>query len=258
MAITADGSENSLSYSAVSSSGALTVAVGGSAQANALMLAAIAFTVTNTTPASVSSITDSQGNTWARYTEQHAGSAWDTTQTVNGAQKGFTLEVWYTKAATINASIDVTINHSGTIDAAVACFSPKFLGYDATNPFDANASLPKALRVNASAAETLTGISTTTTNVYPVWALGLWGTNLNVSNVTFDSVTRTFQTSLQKNASEFVKAQFAAGPAATGPYSSVSFASPTSGSNFYAIGLALTADVGPPVPPTIARAQIIG
>lgn len=259
MAISPNGSENFFGFNGVSTTGALTNAIGGTLQSAALMFAQVIFTTTSITPVTVSSITDSQGNTWTRLTSQEAHSGWDTSQTVNGAQKSFTQEVWYTKAATIGTSIDITVAFSGTIDSGVLLTSPKYIGYDATNPFDANASLPKQLRVNAAAQETVTGISTTNGHIYPVWFFGAWGTNLGVSNVQFNGINRNEQTSLQHNASEFVKAQFAAGPAAVAAYSGVSFGPALqSASNYFINAIVMTADAGPAPAPPISRVMIIG
>lgn len=259
MAITRDGLAAAFGFSGGTTTGAITHAVGGSAQSNALMIAVIAVTSPNVTPISVSTLTDSQGNTWQRYTAQSAGAGWNTADTVGGVQKGFTLEVWYCKAATINASINITANFGATIDSAVVAFSGKFLGYDPTNPFDLNASLPKVLRVNAGAlAETLTGISTTTAHVMGLWAFGSFGTSIAHSNPTYNAVVQDDMIALQHNNAEFVKGQFGCGTPIVGSYSSVSFASPTSADNFYAIGFALTADPAGAPKPTIATAQIVG
>ncbi len=246
--ITTDGSENSYGWNGSGTSHTQTVAVGGSTQKRAMMLANFAFTSTTATPNSITSVTDSAGNAWQRYTTQSAGSGWNTAHTVNGAQKGFTVEIWYTNNALIGASLDVTANFDGTIDACVGCFSPKFLGCDPAAPFDTNASLPKVLRIDAGdASQSLAGISTTSTNnIYPVWCLGAWGLHGGTSNVSFNGVFRQFQTELQKNNSEFVYGQFAAGPAALGPYSGVSYSVVQSSDNTYVIGLALVA-TSPPV-----------
>lgn len=263
MAITKNGSENSATYGAVATSGPLTIPVAGTAQVDALMVFAVAYTTTGTTPKPVQSVTDSQGNTWQllHYEEAHAG--WDTANTVNGAQKSFAVEVWYTKHATIGTSIDITIDHGlgNTIDAASVVLSPKYLGYDATNPFDQNASLPAVVRINTNASQLITGISTTNANLYPLWFMGEWGTSLGQANVRFDAISRTEQVIQQKNGSEFVKAQFAGGPAAAAKYTSVTYdtgSSPTSSSNTFMIGHALTADAAPPAEPPLNRAFIIG
>lgn len=258
MAITRNGASTVSGFSGGTSS-AVTHAVGGSNQSNALLLAVIAVTSPNSSPIVVSSITDSQGNTWQKYTGQSAGAGWDTAQTVNGLQKGFTLDVWYTKAATVNASINLTVNYGATIDSAVIAVSGKFLGYDPTQPFDQNVSLPKVLRATSNGtAETLTGISTTNADDVGCWAFGAWGTSLNHSNPTFNSAVLDDVSALQHNNSEFVKGQFSNGVAVVVPYSSVSFSSPTTADNFYIIGFALTADSAPPATPTTARAFVIG
>lgn len=259
MAITVSGACTLSSYSGVSTSGPLTHAVGGTNQTNALLVAAIAVTATSTTPNPITSITDSQGNTWQKYTSLQANSGWKLSDTNSGTQRSFAVEIWYTKAAIVNASINITINHAVNVDAAVASFSSKYLGYDATNPFDLNASLPKTLTVNAAAAaQTLTGISTTTTNIYPCWALGCFSGSIGTSNVSFNGVLRNDQVTGQKNNVEFVKGQFATGPAAVGPYSGVTFSAPASADNMFVIGFAITADASPPPLPTTARATIIG
>lgn len=259
MAITRDGLSEVFGFSGGTSTGAITHAVGGSAQSNALMLAVIAVTAPNATPINVSGITDSQGNTWHKYTGLSAGSGWHTADTVNGVQRGFSLEVWYTKAATINSSINVTVGFDNTIDSAVVSLSGKFLGYDPTNPFDGNASLPKKLTINSgAAAETLSGISTTNAHVMGCWAFGAWGTSIAHSNPTYNSVAQDDMVALQHNNSEFVKGQYGNGTPITGTYSGVSFASPTSADNAFIIGFALTADPAPPARPPLKRAFIVG
>lgn len=259
MAITRDGLAAAFGFSGGTTTGAITHAVGGSNQSNALMIAVVSVTAPNATPINITTITDSQGNTWHRYTSQLAGSGWRTADTVNGVQRGFTLEVWYCKAATINASINITVGFDNTIDSAVVAFSGKFLGYDPINPFDGNASLPKVLRATAGAtAETLTGITTTTAHVMGCWAFGAWGTSIAHSNPTYNSVVQDDMIALQHNNSEFVKGQFGNGTPIVGTYGGVSFASPTSADNFYLIGFALTADASPPAAPPKSRVLIIG
>jgi len=252
MAITEVGSAASATYNGVSSSGAKTLAIGGASQSNAMLVMGIIYTTTSTTPQPITSITDNQGNTWSKYTAVEAHSGWSTGPTVNGAQKSFAVEVWYTKGATVPAtSIDITVNHSGTIDAAAMVISPKLLGYDAANPFDGNASLPKIVQASTSTAETITGISTTQTHIYPIWIFGTWGTTRATQNVSFNGVSRNQQVIQQKNASEFIDAEYASGigsggPAVTGPYSNVTYSAPTSCTNWYAIGFALTSDASSP------------
>jgi hypothetical protein len=242
--ITSDGIENSFGVNSVSST-TQTIAFGGtSLTKRALVLATFAFVSTTSTPNSVTSVTDNNGNTWARYTTQSAGSGWNLTNTHLGAQKGFTTEVWYTNNATVGTSLNITVTLDGTIDAMVGSISPKFLGCDIVNPFDTNGSLPDVLRIHAgSAAQTLTGVSTSSANeTYPVWCMGMWGTALNHQNVTFNGVNRQFQSGQQQNNGEFVLGQFASGPINdAGPYSNVTYSSPTSSDNTYIIGFALVA-----------------
>jgi hypothetical protein len=248
MPITENGTTTSFGVNGVSTSGPQTLGVGGTSQSDAMMIANICFTTTSTTPETVASVIDSQGNTWHKLLANTDNAGWFTGDTVNGVQRSFTQEIWYTTAATINASIDVTVAFSGTIDACSATFSTKLLGYDHTDPFDLNASLPKILKGVHNIAESIGGISTDTTHIYPVWCLGLWGTSIGVSNAVFDGQSRNQQETLQKNASEFVKSQYAGGiisggPGVTGPYASVTFASPTSASNYFLTGIVVTADV---------------
>lgn len=249
MSVTPNGFNDVQLFNGAGTSNTSTYSPGGTLQSNAMLVIAIGFTCPSSTLLAVSSLTDSNGNTWQRYHEEHGNSGWNTGSTVNGQQRGYVLELWYCTAATCGTTIDITINFTGTVDACVACLYPKFLGYDPTHPFDLNASLPKALRVNASAASTITGISTDTAHVYPCWAEGIWGTNLSLSNVQFDGVTRTDQTSAQKNNSEFTKTQIAHGPAVTSAYSGVTFQSPTSPDNALHIAFAITSDAqaGPSV-----------
>jgi len=206
MAITRNGAGTSAGFNGVSTSGAITHAVGGTAQSNALMMAMIAFNTTSTTAQSVSSVTDSNGNTWTRYTQQNANSGWHTADLVGGVQKYFAVEIWYTKAATIGTSINVTVNFTGTIDSTVICLSAKYLGYDATNPFDLNASLPHSLVANAgTTALSISGISSTNAHGVGVIAYGAFGTNIASQNWTFNSVAQDDLQNLQHNGGEFVR-----------------------------------------------------
>lgn len=246
--VTENGTTSSFGVNGVSTTGAQTISPGGTSQLDAMMIANVAFTTTTTTPQTVSTFTDSNSNTWHKLLSNTANSGWFTGQTVNGAQKSFTQEIWYTIGANIGTTMNVTIGFSGTIDTCSVQFSSKILGYDHTDPFDLNASLPKILQGIHSIAESIGGISTNTTNIYPVWCFAAWGTDLGVSNVGFNgSGNRNQQEALQHNGSEFVKGQLASGvsggPGVTGPYAAVTFASPTSASNYFLVGLVVTADV---------------
>ena len=257
--ITANGSVDVQGYSGVSTI-AITSAVGGTAQVNALMVIAIGFVSPAGTTRVVNTVTDNAGNTWTRLLSQSASAGWDTTQTVGAAQKTFTQEIWYTKGATLGTAPIITITHDGLIDTAVMGSTPKFLGCDPTNPFDVNASLPKLFRVNATAAQTLTSISTANVNLMPLWFLSIWGTNLGVNNPTFNGVAHGGQNSFQKNNVEFTRTQVAfgivSGPNVVGPYSNVTYTSAGGASNFFLAGLALTGDAAPP-PKRRFRAMVI-
>lgn len=248
---TENGTTTNFGLTNVSTTGPQTLAVGGSAQSNALMIMNLGFTCPTTTPETVTSVTDSEGNTWQLLHRNEAHAGWHLAQTVHGANVSFAQEIWYTKGATINSSIDVTVAFSNTVDSITATFSTKILGADATDAFDLNPSLPAVVQGINSTAETVAGISTDTTNILPVWCFAAWGVDFGLSNVAFDGSNRNEQESRQLNGTnEFVRGQIAhslsSGPDApgvTGPYSSVSFVSPTNASNFFLTAVVLTADV---------------
>lgn len=218
---------------------------GGANQTDALIIASFSIVSSNATIHSVLGITDSEGNTWERYFTVSDNSGWRIPDLVGSIQKGFTAEIWFTRAAIANASITITPVFDAVVDCVSVNISPKHLGYDHTDPFDLNPSLPMVLRAHTgTTAESISGISTDTTHIYPYWFFASMGTNIAHSNVVFNGVNRDDQEQSQYNAgSEFLKNQMASGPAATGPYASVTFASPTSADNFYIIGFALTGDV---------------
>lgn len=245
------GGDTVVGFNAVNTTGAIAVSSGGGNTPNALMVVAVGIVSLDLTPVTVSTITDDAGNTWTKLTANEAHAGWDVTQTVNGAQRSFNQEIWYTKAASIGPALNVTVNFSATIDTCVVAFGPRITGYDPTHPFDLNASLPAVLRVNAAAAQTITGISTDTVNILPLWFLGMWGETFSVNNVAFAGVGRFDQDNTQHNGSEFTKQQIAFGDAVTGPYAAVSFLAPTAGgANFFATGVVVTADAQTPTGPT--------
>jgi hypothetical protein len=244
MAFALNGFATITKYSGVSGSGTLTHACGGTLlSGTALLLAAISYTAPSTTPTPITSITDSQGNTWQKYDSHALASGWHTTSTNSGTQRYAAVEIWYTKNATVNTSIDLTITHSGTIDAADCVLSGKITGYNSTQPFDQNASLPKHFTNQSGvASQSVSGISTDTTNVYPFWGLLAFSSNISTSNPLFNGVSRADNQQGQKNNVEFVEGQLAYGPGATGPYSGVTYSSPTTSDNTLIICGALTAD----------------
>jgi hypothetical protein len=261
MAITYNGASTSALYSGVSTSGALTYTFGGTLQSGTAMLVlSVAHDATNTTANPITSITDSQGNTWQKYTSQSANSGWKTSDTNSGTQRWFSVEIWYCINATVNTSINITINHAFNVDAAVATISPKILGYDATNPWDLNGALPASLLAQSGlTAETLTGISTTTAHVAGIWAFGAFSSNIATTNVQFNGVSRSDQAVNQKNNVEFIKGQLAVGVPVTSAYSGVTYAGPlTSADNFFIIGAAITADVQTVGNPVLSQPHIVG
>lgn len=243
MAIAADGACSVLAATNGVTSFAFAISPGGtSLTGNACMLAAFGIISPNATPITVSSVTDSVGNVWTLVTEQASGSGWNTADINAGVQRGHTLSVWMTKNATINTTITITANFSATTDVCVGAFTSKFTGVNATQPLDQNASLPKVLKQVTNVHPDLPGISTNTTNFWPLSFLSMFSSNILTSNVSFNGVLRNDTAITQKNGTEFNKTQVNSGPVVSGAYSSVSFTASSNSDNVWHIGLALTSD----------------
>lgn len=260
MALSRDGIYSTANYSGVSTSGAKLFSPGGTLHTGDCMLVlTIAHDATGVTPNPITSITDSQGNTWAKYTDSTAASGWNPAHFNGGGQRSFALEVWYAKNATCNTTISITVNHANAVDAASMVLSSKILGYNATQPFDQHASLPKKVTINSgSVTQSIPGISTATANVAGMWAFGAFSNAIATGNPAFNGVTRADQNDIQTNNVEFVRCQGAIGTPVVAAYSGVTYDTAVASDNTFLIGYALTADAAGPTPPTIARAQIIG
>lgn len=243
MAIARDGLPKAVAATNGVTSQAFVVAVGGtSLTGNACMMASFGIISPNATPILVNSVTDSVGNTWTKVTEQALGSGWSTAAINAGAQRGHTNSVWMTNNATINTSITITANFSGTTDTCVGAFSSKFTGVNSVQPLDQNSSLPKVGKTTTSANNNLSGISTNTSTIFPVSFLSCFSNAILATNVTFNGVFQQDMQSAQQNGTEFIRTTVAQGPAAASAYSSVGFTSSSSNSNSWHIGLVLTAD----------------
>lgn len=261
MAIAKNGASNAIAATDAVTSQAFVVAVGGTLlSGTATMLAGFAILSPNATPITVTSVTDSAGNTWTKVTEQASGSGWNTSVINAGVQKGSTLSIWQTKNATINTSITITANFSSTTLNCIGLFTPKFTGADTTQPLDQNASLPKVLKQTTLAHPDLTGISTDTSHLWPVSFASAFSSNILTSIIAFNGVSADNSASLQHNNSpnaEFLKAQTFNGPAAASAYSNVSFTATSNMQNVWHIGLVLTADTQtPPVPTGPYQSQV--
>jgi len=208
-----------------------------------MMVMSISYTSASTTATDITSITDSHGNTWQRYAKQVFNSGWRTAATNSGTQRNAGVELWYTFNATCTNTINVTVNHSGTIDAAVAVLSGKLTGFDTTQPWDQNSSLPALGRGGLSSATvpSVTGVSSNTASVYPVWASCAFSSNIGNQSVTFNGVSRTDTTNNQKNNTEFVRGNLSYGPSAAA-YSGVTYTGATNNDNWTVIGGAITAN----------------
>lgn len=229
----------------VSTSGAKTHAIGGvTLTGTAMMVLSISYISPSTTATNVTSVTDSQGNTWQLYSRTVFNSGWRTAAMNVAAQKNAGVELWYTFNATAAASIDVTVTHSGNIDAAVMCLSGKLTGFNTVQPWDQNSSLPALGRggLGGATVPSVTGISTNTTNLYPVWASCAFSSNIGNQSVTFNSISRSDTTNSQKNGTEFVRGNLSYGPAAASAYSGVTYTGATSNDNWTVIGGSITPD----------------
>lgn len=243
MAIVRNGNSTTVAATNGVASQAFAVAPGGTLLTGiATMLASFAIISPNATPITVSSVTDSQGNTWTKVTEQADGAGWDTTQINGGVQRGHTNSVWITKNATINTTITITATFSGTTDVCVGAFSPKFSGVNTVQPLDQNASLPKVLKEVTNTVPTLAGISTNTSSIWPISFMSMFSGSIGTSNFTFNGVAQDDASALQQNGTQFVKNHVAGGPAVASAYSSVSFVPSSACDNVWHIGLVLTAD----------------
>lgn len=259
MAVAPNGIVSAVAATNGVTSQAFAVAPGGTLlSGTATMVAGFAIISPSATPITVTSVTDSQGNTWTKVTEQAAGSGWDTTGINAGAQRGHTLSIWYTTAATINTTITITANFSGTTDTCVGLFTSKFTGVATGVQFDNNVSLPKVGRTTTNASPSISGISTNTSNIYPISFLSCFSSNISSGNVSFNGVLRNDNDTLQHNGTEFLKGTVQEGPAPGAAYSGVSYSFSASIGNSWHIGLALTADVVPAGLPTTARVLIVG
>lgn len=250
MALAQNGVCNALggSNTAVSSVGPLTHAVGGTSQTGtALMMVVIGLVMPTTTVQTVSTVTDSNGNTWQRLYQTFDNSGWNAANMNNG-QRAVTLECWYTKNATIGTSINISATFSGSVNAVSVVASAKFTGYDSVQPFDQNGSMPAVQRNHTGAATRVTpSISTTNAHILPFSIWCAVGGSFTSSNVSFNGVLRNDNAIQQENGTlEFVKVDFQCGVATTGPYSGVTYTGSSNYDNGYFVGFALTSDASTP------------
>jgi hypothetical protein len=161
-------------------------------RANAFITMVVSNVAPTTTAVSVTSITDTEGNTWRRLTSINRNS-WQTSA-LAGGQVAAGLEVWWTIAASSGPSLTFTITFDGTIDAGVWVTSAKLLGVNAAQPFDQHTNATVLVYQNSSTATAPTftgpsGISTSSANVFPMVAITGVGFGQQQSSWTFDGVS---------------------------------------------------------------------
>src|SRR4051812_21707863 len=247
MAITVNGVESALGWAGPGSSVVAAVTFGGTLQSNAVLILAISLNSTTTTPVTVSSVTDASGNTWTKVTSQEK-AVWDTTNMLVASNISNNLEIWYTRAASVNTTLNVTINYGGgTLDTGIWAISPKLLGVNATRPFDLNPSLPGFGYIHSVSTSnpTITPVSTNSTNIYPIACHSDPGGG-SAGNWSFNGSLRDMQANTTTNGTQANRICLAGRSGVTGPYSAVSFSYSSAVHNSNDIGFALTADTQTP------------
>lgn len=244
MAITTNGVESALSW-AGGTSKTSTVTFNGVLQSNCTLVMAISLTSTNTTPVTVSSITDANGNTWLKKTSIEDAVWNNPSLTTGGPSVSNNLELWYTTGATANTTLSITVNYTGgTLDIGVWSISSKILGVNPTNPWDLNANALKTLYQHSvgTSNPTITGFTTDTSHIYPIMASGSPGQGGLTGNWSFNAVSRDMQAQTSQAGTNNTSGGIAGLSGVVGPYSSVSVAYSSAENNWHGIAAALTAD----------------
>lgn len=257
MAITVNGVESALGW-AGPSPGSVVAAVtfGGTLQSNAVLILAVSLNSTTTTPVTVTSVTDASGNTWSKITSQEK-AVWDTTNMLVASNISNNLELWYTRAASVNTTLNITINYTGgTLDTGIWAISPKLLGVNATRPFDLNPSVPAYGYIHSVTASNpaITPVSTNTANMYPIACHSDPGGGA-AGNWNFNGSLRDMQANTTINGTQANRITFAGKSGLSAAYSAVSFSYSSAVHNSNDIGIVLTADGQTP---SISRAVFVG
>lgn len=260
MAITKDGASSAFQTTAASSF-TNTFVYGGSPQTDALLLLQLVTTSPTSGTIDVSTVTDDDGNTWELLYKRYE-SGWDT-GVLAGGPVASGMEIWFTKAPTVDTDLDITVTWSGTFDSMCAVLSPKFLGTEPTQPFDQNPNamievyLPAPGRHDPSAH----GVSSSTAHIVGLyfWSLVGFSTAPHFpGTITFDGVSEASEAGESSFGTNHTRSQVSIGTPVASAYGGVDFVSGTIEENQMAVTVILTADAQlPPSDPSRSWSIVI-
>lgn len=222
-----------------------TFTLGGTTQSNVLLLLHLATTSKTTGTVAVTTITDDDGNTWHLLYKRYENT-WDT-GVFAGGEVASGIEVWYTLAASVDTDLAVTVNWDGTFDSMCAILSPKFLGVDATHPFDLNANAMVGIYQPAVGRHdpSIAGISSDTAHIVGLYIYMLVGFSTAphfAGAITFNGVAEAAEETTSSFGTNHTRSQMSIGAPVTSAYSSVGFTATSIEENNMAVSIILTAD----------------
>lgn len=160
----------------------------GTTQTGVFALAFIGYESGGATVISVSSVTDSKGNTWKKYGANNATQGNDGKGLTANVYTG--VEVWYAENVSYASGDTFDVTLSGAPDNACAHIQ-LFSNVNATHSFDLNAALPALANVGTAAATAEVPITTNTADILVI-AAAVTASNNSLGAPTFNGAAAGF------------------------------------------------------------------